>query len=147
MIYFIICLIEGPNAHCGHYYDLIKDPSNGQWFTYNDKEVASSKQPGVDVENGTIRKATPDMRGCYTLIYQRSDANGEVTKDNLRMPPPEIVNPLREKLEEEFLKETREDNRSMNLCVATTDVSAGSGGVNEPRQIEKGFRDTALSST
>jgi len=28
---------EGQNTHCGHYYDIIKDPVAGQWFTYNDK--------------------------------------------------------------------------------------------------------------
>lgn len=35
-----ICAVmihEGPNADCGHYYDLIKHPGTGQWFTYNDE--------------------------------------------------------------------------------------------------------------
>lgn len=32
-----VMIHEGPNTHCGHYYDLIRSPVNGQWFTYNDK--------------------------------------------------------------------------------------------------------------
>lgn len=35
-----ICAVmihEGPNADCGHYYDLIKHPGTRQWFTYNDE--------------------------------------------------------------------------------------------------------------
>jgi uncharacterized UBP type Zn finger protein len=28
---------EGQNAHCGHYYDLIRDSSADQWYSYNDK--------------------------------------------------------------------------------------------------------------
>lgn len=28
---------EGPNADCGHYYDIIKHPDTGKWFTYNDE--------------------------------------------------------------------------------------------------------------
>ena len=28
---------EGQNAHCGHYYDLIRSPFTAEWFTYNDK--------------------------------------------------------------------------------------------------------------
>lgn len=32
-----VMIHEGPNTHCGHYYDLIKNPIDGLWFTYNDK--------------------------------------------------------------------------------------------------------------
>jgi len=32
-----VMIHEGNNTHCGHYYDLIRDPYTKQWFTYNDK--------------------------------------------------------------------------------------------------------------
>lgn len=28
---------EGASSQCGHYYDLIKDPTTDQWHQYNDK--------------------------------------------------------------------------------------------------------------
>uniref|UniRef100_A0A914S648 USP domain-containing protein n=1 Tax=Parascaris equorum TaxID=6256 RepID=A0A914S648_PAREQ len=62
-----ICAVmihEGPNADSGHYYDLIKHPVSGQWFTYNDARVIPSVAPGVSTEKDRISKVTPDMKGC-----------------------------------------------------------------------------------
>jgi len=28
---------EGQNAQSGHYYDIIREPTTKQWFTYNDR--------------------------------------------------------------------------------------------------------------
>lgn len=38
-----VMIHEGPNADSGHYYDLIKHPGTGQWFTYNDEVGLISK--------------------------------------------------------------------------------------------------------
>ncbi|VDM38875.1 unnamed protein product [Toxocara canis] len=77
-----ICAVmihEGPNADCGHYYDLIKHPVSKQWFTYNDAHVIPSVAPGVSTEKERISRVTPDMKGCYALIYRRrSEADEEV---------------------------------------------------------------------
>ncbi|VDK50656.1 unnamed protein product, partial [Anisakis simplex] len=74
-----ICAVmihEGPNADCGHYYDLIKHPVTKQWFTYNDAYVIPSQAPGVSTEKERISKVTPDMKGCYALVYrQQSEAD------------------------------------------------------------------------
>ncbi|KHN73078.1 Ubiquitin carboxyl-terminal hydrolase 48 [Toxocara canis] len=100
-----ICAVmihEGPNADCGHYYDLIKHPVSKQWFTYNDAHVIPSVAPGVSTEKERISRVTPDMKGCYALIYRRrSEADEEVPE-----VPEHIMEMVALKLEEEFLAQT-----------------------------------------
>lgn len=100
-----ICAVmihEGPNADSGHYYDLIKHPVSGQWFTYNDARVIPSVAPGVSTEKDRISKVTPDMKGCYALVYRRrSEADEQVPE-----VPEHIEEIVALKLEEEFLAQT-----------------------------------------
>ncbi|VDK78693.1 unnamed protein product [Litomosoides sigmodontis] len=88
-----ICAVmihEGPNADCGHYYDLIKHPGTKQWFTYNDEVVKPSAIPGVCVEKERTSKVTADMKGCYALVYRREN------EENSAIPA----------LEKEFIAQT-----------------------------------------
>ncbi|VDN06745.1 unnamed protein product [Thelazia callipaeda] len=100
-----ICAVmihEGPNADCGHYYDLIKHPGTGQWFTYNDEVVKPSATPGVSVEKERISKVTADMKGCYALVYRREN------EENSSIPhvPVDLLGDIADKLEEEFVAQT-----------------------------------------
>jgi uncharacterized UBP type Zn finger protein len=93
-----VMIHEGQNTYCGHYYDLIKDPVANQWFTYNDKEVAQTKAPGVSVEKDAINRATNDMKGCYALIYRRAEPNDPTSVAELKLPPAPIVRQIETKV-------------------------------------------------
>ncbi|VDP20699.1 unnamed protein product [Onchocerca flexuosa] len=100
-----ICAVmihEGPNADCGHYYDLIKHPGTKQWFTYNDEVVKPSATPGVCVEKERTSKVTADMKGCYALVYRREN------EENSTIPvvPEDLLGDIASKLEEEFIAQT-----------------------------------------
>uniref|UniRef100_A0A915PF21 ubiquitinyl hydrolase 1 n=1 Tax=Setaria digitata TaxID=48799 RepID=A0A915PF21_9BILA len=100
-----ICAVmihEGPNADCGHYYDLIKHPGTRQWFTYNDEVVKPSATPGVCVEKERTSKVTADMKGCYALVYRREN------EENAAIPdvPEDLLGDIASKLEEEFVAQT-----------------------------------------
>ncbi|EFO21742.2 hypothetical protein LOAG_06743 [Loa loa] len=100
-----ICAVmihEGPNADCGHYYDLIKHPGTRQWFTYNDEVVKPSATPGVCVEKERTSKVTADMKGCYALVYRQEN------EENSAIPavPEDLLGDIANKLEEEFIAQT-----------------------------------------
>uniref|UniRef100_A0A0N4ZN35 ubiquitinyl hydrolase 1 n=1 Tax=Parastrongyloides trichosuri TaxID=131310 RepID=A0A0N4ZN35_PARTI len=88
---FAVMIHEGKETHCGHYYDIIKDPSSGKWFKYNDRVVEEVKAPGYIDEPSSKTKS--DMKGCYALLYK-------VKNDNEPVPQPE--DNLRCKIEEEL---------------------------------------------
>ena len=105
---------EGQSAHCGHYYDLIKDPTLGKWFSYNDKSVAEVKvAPGVTAEKQSIGRSQPDMRGCYALIYRKKEAplvNGYSADDDqlLALAPAKMVDEIRDEVSElQFMASAR----------------------------------------
>ncbi|KAL3998805.1 Ubiquitin carboxyl-terminal hydrolase family protein [Acanthocheilonema viteae] len=100
-----ICAVmihEGPNADCGHYYDLIKHPGTRQWFTYNDEVVKPSATPGVCVEKERTSKVTADMKGCYALVYRRENEENSAIPD----VPKDLLGDIASKLEEEFIAQT-----------------------------------------
>lgn len=81
---FAVMIHEGKETHCGHYYDIIKDPSSEKWFRYNDRIVEEVKTPGyVNEPTGKIK---PDMKGCYALLYKTKNVNKSIPQpdDNLR---------------------------------------------------------------
>lgn len=55
------------------------------------------------------------MKGCYALIYRREDADSEITIGNLRLPLPDVVDEVKAQLQEDFIKETMEGNKSMKV--------------------------------
>jgi hypothetical protein len=102
---------EGSKVSCGHYFDIIKDAKTGNWFSFNDKasffeqfynqarffqEVTQAKTPGVYSEREKIGKPTPDMKGCYVLIYRKIENWSD--DDEIRLPPPEIVEEIQRKV-------------------------------------------------
>lgn len=100
---------EGQNVSCGHYYDIIKDSKTNKWFSYNDKEVAQVKPPGVMSEKTKVpARPGPDLKGCYVLIYRRSenplidaDTNESVSSvmfPEFRLPPSEVVQEIERKV-------------------------------------------------
>ncbi|VDD90850.1 unnamed protein product, partial [Enterobius vermicularis] len=99
---------EGPNADCGHYYDIIKHPDTGKWFTYNDEVVKPTTAPGVAVEKDRISKTTPDMKGCYALIYRRKND----TDNDVPEPPQHLKDEITAmaSLDAEFLADKIEAN-------------------------------------
>ncbi|CAK5006208.1 unnamed protein product [Meloidogyne enterolobii] len=118
-----VMIHEGNNTHCGHYYDLIRDPYTKQWFTYNDKHVQLEKRaPGYEGQREpkeNFGRPTADQKGCYALIYQRKPsytaAEVMASSKKLNMPPDEVVQEVKNKLESDFLRESKEANRSMHL--------------------------------
>jgi len=78
--------------------------------------VTQTKPPGVDLDKeGLASRTTPDMKGCYALIYRREDADSEVTIGNLRLPPQRVVDEVKMQLQEDFVKETMEGNKSVKV--------------------------------
>ena len=112
-----VMIHEGTEADSGHYYDLIRSPvplsptkKEPEWFKYNDEVclqcwhqklqvVESTKAPGVAVDDKTAKKATPDLKGCYCLVYRKPEI---VTKEMLE-PPEEIAEPIRGKVSDESM--------------------------------------------
>ncbi|CEF65427.1 Ubiquitin carboxyl-terminal hydrolase 48 [Strongyloides ratti] len=81
---FAVMIHEGKESHCGHYYDIIKEPSSGKWFKYNDRLVEEVKTPGyIDEPTGKIRS---DMKGCYALLYKMKNLDEPIPNpdDNQR---------------------------------------------------------------
>lgn len=115
-----VMIHEGPNTHCGHYYDLIRDPHSKQWFVYNDKNVQLEKRtPGYEgnKEPRENFRATADQKGCYALIYHRKiavedDAN---VADDLKLPPENMVKEVTDQLYNEFNQRNKENNHSRSL--------------------------------
>uniref|UniRef100_A0A158R535 ubiquitinyl hydrolase 1 n=1 Tax=Syphacia muris TaxID=451379 RepID=A0A158R535_9BILA len=104
---------EGPDADCGHYYDIIKHPDTGKWFTYNDEVVKPTTPPGVVSEKERISKTTLDMKGCYALIYRRKNE----TNDGVPEPPQHLKEEITamvlfDTLDAEFLAQKMEANGS-----------------------------------
>ncbi|VDN57650.1 unnamed protein product [Dracunculus medinensis] len=99
-----VMIHEGPNADSGHYYDLIKHPGTGQWFTYNDEVVKASPTPGVSTEKDRISRITADMKGCYALIYRRK-CDTDISIPDV---PSYIAEMVAAKLEEDFIAQTSE---------------------------------------
>uniref|UniRef100_A0A1I8BYJ5 ubiquitinyl hydrolase 1 n=1 Tax=Meloidogyne hapla TaxID=6305 RepID=A0A1I8BYJ5_MELHA len=120
-----VMIHEGNNTHCGHYYDLIRDPYTKQWFTYNDKVLhvqLEKRAPGYEGHREPKENSgrpTADQKGCYALIYQRRPAYTAAdvmsSSKKLNMPPDEIVQEVKNKLESDFIRESKEANRSMQL--------------------------------
>uniref|UniRef100_A0A0N5CEV0 ubiquitinyl hydrolase 1 n=1 Tax=Strongyloides papillosus TaxID=174720 RepID=A0A0N5CEV0_STREA len=88
---FAVMIHEGKETHCGHYYDLIKDPGSGKWFRYNDRIVEEVKAPGYDDE--PTGKVKCDMKGCYALLYK-------IKSDDEPIPQPD--DDLRDMIENEL---------------------------------------------
>ncbi|TKR59711.1 hypothetical protein L596_029345 [Steinernema carpocapsae] len=110
-----VMIHEGPNTDSGHYYDVIKDPVTGHWYTYNDKDVKEAKCPGVLVEKDAISRATPEMRGCYALIYRRIERDPALNIREPWLPPSSIVDPIRNRLSVEFSRDRNEGSQSVSL--------------------------------
>ncbi|KAK0426078.1 hypothetical protein QR680_009529 [Steinernema hermaphroditum] len=110
-----VMIHEGPNTDSGHYYDVIKDPISGHWFTYNDKLVKETKCPGCSVEKDTISRATPEMRGCYALIYRKIEKGMGLTPPEVRLPPEDVVEQIRSKLNLEFSRDRTEGTQSASV--------------------------------
>lgn len=54
--------------------------------------------PGVVVEKESIGRGTPDMKGCYALIYRRTEPEDPHSTDALRLPPPSVVSKIEEEV-------------------------------------------------
>ncbi|KAI6183008.1 hypothetical protein M3Y97_00441500 [Aphelenchoides bicaudatus] len=118
-----VMIHEGANVSCGHYYDIIKDAKTDKWFSYNDKDVTEIKAPGVASEKPKIARATADLKGCYVLIYRKSEASPDTSSSQevsngskeLRMPPDEVVQEIERKLNESFRDKTQGESMLYNV--------------------------------
>ncbi|KAI3421054.1 hypothetical protein GPALN_014680 [Globodera pallida] len=97
-----VMIHQGPGMNSGHYYDIIRDPIIGKWFSYNDATVTEKPAPGYSGVLTKKPKATADTKGCYALIYRK--AGSEPTG-----PVQSPANDVKNKLEEDFSRKHNDD--------------------------------------
>ena len=51
-------------------------------------DYTTGNQPGFTNQES-------NLTGCYALVYHRTDADLAVSKDNLKLPPEEVIAPIR----------------------------------------------------
>ncbi|CAI4228114.1 unnamed protein product [Auanema sp. JU1783] len=96
---FAVMIHEGNNAHYGHYYDLVKNPTNGNWYRYNDEKVEKIKSPGSCAP--PPQRPTVDMKACYGLLYRKKR-----DYDDFILPPKEISCSWESKMENLYTGQT-----------------------------------------
>uniref|UniRef100_A0A914H9X3 Ubiquitin carboxyl-terminal hydrolase n=1 Tax=Globodera rostochiensis TaxID=31243 RepID=A0A914H9X3_GLORO len=108
-----VMIHEGKSTNSGHYYDIIRDPVIGRWFTYNDEKVTVKRSaPGYSGKLTHKPHASADVTGCYALIYRRvgSDLRGPV-----QLPADTILTEAKKRLEDDFTRQNDEGDLAFNI--------------------------------
>uniref|UniRef100_A0A914HDK2 Ubiquitin carboxyl-terminal hydrolase n=1 Tax=Globodera rostochiensis TaxID=31243 RepID=A0A914HDK2_GLORO len=149
-----VMIHQGQGMNSGHYYDIIRDPIIGKWFSYNDATVTEKPAPGY---SGVLteRKATADTKGCYALIYRKA---GSEPTGPVQSPANDVLTNVKNMLEEDFSRKHKGDvaafgvwkkligERRVRLRELWSELEVHNGWdfVNDPKGIT--FLPTALLS-
>uniref|UniRef100_A0A914I5X4 USP domain-containing protein n=1 Tax=Globodera rostochiensis TaxID=31243 RepID=A0A914I5X4_GLORO len=107
-----VMIHQGQSMNSGHYYDIIRDPIIGKWFSYNDATVTEKPAPGYSGVLTKKPKATADTKGCYALIYRKA---GSEPTGPVQSPANDVLTNVKNKLEEDFSRKHKGDGAAFGV--------------------------------